>query len=127
LAEQLARFGGGGTNCSLPLARANARLQDHQFAGVVLVSDNESWVGKGRRQATGVLTEWRQFAGRQARLGSNPKLVCIDIQPGATTQAPDEADVLNVGGFSDAVFEAVAGFLDGDAGPFVKEVEAVEL
>jgi 60 kDa SS-A/Ro ribonucleoprotein len=128
LAEQLARFGGGGTNCSLPLARANHRLRDRTFAGVVLVSDNESWVGEGRRQATALMSEWRRFVDRQAQLGNpSPKLVCIDIQPNTTTQAPEGGAVLNVGGFSDAVFEVVAGFLDGDPGRFVKEVEAIEL
>ena len=45
LAERLAKYGGGGTNCSLPLAAANARYANRQFAGCVLVSDQESWVG----------------------------------------------------------------------------------
>jgi 60 kDa SS-A/Ro ribonucleoprotein len=35
--------------------------------------------------------------------------------------------VLNVGGFSDAVFSVVAAFLADDSGRFVAEVEAVEL
>lgn len=29
-----------------------------------------------------------------------PKLVCIDIQPYTSMQAPDRSDILNVGGFS---------------------------
>jgi hypothetical protein len=37
------------------------------------------------------------------------------------------SDVLNVGGFSDAVFGAVAAFLADDAGRFVAEAEAVVL
>ena len=56
-----------------------------------------------------------------------PKLVGIDVQPNTTTQAPERADVLNVGGFSDAVFDVVAGFLTGDPARFVAEVEAVEV
>ncbi len=44
LAERLAKYGGGGTNCSLPLAAANARYANRKFAGCVLVSDQESWV-----------------------------------------------------------------------------------
>ena len=35
-------------------------------------------------------------------------------------------DILNVGGFSDAVFSVVASFLS-DAGRFVAKVEAIEL
>ena len=53
--------------------------------------------------------------------------MCIDLQPYATTQAPDRSDILNVGGFSDAVFRVVSSFLNDDANRFVTEVEAVEL
>jgi 60 kDa SS-A/Ro ribonucleoprotein len=63
----------------------------------------------------------------QARDDAGPKLVCIDLQPYTTTQAPDRSDILNVGGFSDAVFSVVASFLRDDAGRFVAQVEAVEL
>jgi 60 kDa SS-A/Ro ribonucleoprotein len=56
-----------------------------------------------------------------------PKLVCIDLQPYTTTQAPDRDDILNIGGFSDAVFSVVAAFLAEDTGRSVAEVEAVEL
>jgi hypothetical protein len=44
-----------------------------------------------------------------------------------TTQAPERDDILNIGGFSDAVFSVVASFLSGDAGRFVAEVESIEL
>src|SRR5690606_6686963 len=40
LAERLSRYGGGGTDCSLPLHEANTRYAKRAFAGVVLVSDN---------------------------------------------------------------------------------------
>ena len=63
----------------------------------------------------------------QARDLPVPQLVCIDIQPHATTQAPERSDILNVGGFSDAVFNVVSGFLGGDESRFVKEIEAIEL
>ena len=131
LAERLAQYGGGGTDCSLPLATANARYRDRRFAGCVLVSDNESWVGTGRGGSTGVMTQWQEFVQNQMRLGGHqiaaPKLVCIDLQPYTTTQAPERSDILNVGGFSDAVFSVVAAFLADDNGRFVAEVEKVEL
>lgn len=128
LAERLAKYGGGGTDCSLPLAEANTRYAHRRFAGIVLVSDNESWVGTGRQGSTGVMTQWQQFVANQRKLGvTNPKLVCIDLQPYATTQAPERTDILNVGGFSDAVFQVVAAFLEDNANRFVAEVEAIEL
>jgi 60 kDa SS-A/Ro ribonucleoprotein len=142
LAKRLAEYGGGGTDCSLPLATANRELRERKFAGCVLVSDNESWVYAGRALAygasgaTGVMTEWTDFVRNQVRLHgalsrgtsfAGPKLVCIDIQPYGSTQAPDRDDILNIGGFSDAVFDVVASFLAADAGRFLAEVEAVQL
>jgi hypothetical protein len=37
--------------------------------------------------------------------------------PYTTSQAPDRADIVNIGAFGDAVFSVVASFLAGDAGP----------
>ena len=59
LAERLAKYGGGGTDCSLPLVQANGKYAKWRFAGVVLVSDNESWVYAGRAFGYG------QQAGRR--------------------------------------------------------------
>ncbi len=131
LAERLGRFGGGGTNCSLPLAEANVRYASRPFAGCVLVSDNESWIGVGRHGATAVMTEWQAFVKNQVRLQASefdgPKLACIDLQPYGTTQAPERSDILNVGGFSDAVFGVLAGFFGNEPARFVRDVEATAL
>ena len=140
LAERLSQYGGGGTDCSQPLRRANGwftssmRKKKRAFAGVILVSDNESWINAGRPYAfgrggaTGVMSEWKKFRKTQIARGiADPKLVCIDIAPYGSTQAPDRKDILNVGGFSDAVFNVVGSFLDADSNRFVREIESVEL
>jgi 60 kDa SS-A/Ro ribonucleoprotein len=137
LAERLARYGGGGTDCSLPLARANRNFRERKFAGCVLVSDTESWVyrgqvgGAGHNGATGVMAEWQEFVKNQVRLQdgdqTGPRLICINLQPYVTTQASERSDILNIGGFSDAVFNVIAAFLRDDAERFVAEVEAVAL
>jgi 60 kDa SS-A/Ro ribonucleoprotein len=137
LAARLAAYGGGGTDCSLPIRKANAAYAQRKFAGVVLVSDNQSWVyggqafAHGAEGATGVMTEWQQFVQNQVRLQggdiTGPKLICIDLQPYGTVQARERSDILNVGGFSDAVFEVIAAFLSSDAGRFVAEIEATAL
>jgi 60 kDa SS-A/Ro ribonucleoprotein len=131
IAERLAKYGGGGTNCALPLAYANKQLKDRKFAGCVMVSDNQSWIGAGRYGSTGVMTEWQAFVKNQVRLHGDgfdgPKLINIDLQPYGSVQAPDRADILNVGGFSDAVFTVVASFVDGRPERFVAEVEAMEV
>jgi 60 kDa SS-A/Ro ribonucleoprotein len=102
LAERLANLGRGGTHGSLPLAEANARHRARPLAGCVMASDNESWIGRGRHGSTTMMTEWQAFVKNQAPLHPaefvGPKLACVDLQPYATTQAPDRADVLNVGG-----------------------------
>ena len=54
-------------------------------------------------------------------------MICIDLQPNSTTQAPERSDILNVGGFSDAVFDVISSFLTSDVGRFVAEIEAVTL
>lgn len=57
------------------------------------------------------------------------RMVCIDLQPYASVQVPDRPDVLNLGGFSDHVFELVAEWTSGrvPAGRWEDAVAAVEL
>lgn len=107
-AAKLASIGGGGTNVSAPLALLNA--QGAAVDLVVIVSDNESWVDATRYGATATMTEWNRLKTRCPAA----KLVCIDLQPYGTTQAQGRKDILNVGGFSDQVFETISRFADGD-------------
>ncbi|VFR45019.1 Putative ribonucleoprotein related-protein TROVE Domain [plant metagenome] len=122
-AQALAAIGGGGTNCSAPLALLNRERA--QVDLLILVSDNESWVDANRRGATQTLREWERLKSRNPQA----RLVCIDIQPTATTQAAERHDILNVGGFSDAVFTMVANFVAGkmNAAHWVGEIERVSL
>lgn len=123
-AQKLARIGGGGTNCSAPLAKlANERAKVDL---VVFISDNESWMDRGRYGgSTATMQEW----ARIKRNNPAAKLVCLDIQPYQTTQAESRNDILNVGGFSDAVFEVIAAFAKGENGPesWLQKIEAIEL
>lgn len=128
LANQLSAYGGGGTDCALPLQASPMWYPDRKFAAAILVSDQESWIGQGRHGSTAVMTAWDSFARHQRTLGvADPRLVCIDLQPYTTTQAPDHKEILNVGGFSDAVFSVVASFLDGGPARLVAEIEAIDL
>jgi 60 kDa SS-A/Ro ribonucleoprotein len=122
-ARALAFGGGGNTNCSAPLALLNR--EKAQVDLVVIVSDNESWVDATRRGATQTMHEWELLK----RHNPNARLVCIDLQPGETTQALERADILNVGGFSDAVFEMIARFTQGTLDPehWVGEIEKITL
>jgi 60 kDa SS-A/Ro ribonucleoprotein len=120
-AAKLAQVGGGGTNVSAPLALLNKERARVDM--VVIVSDNESWVDPSRRGATATMNEWNKLKAR------NPgaKLICIDIQPYGSTQAKDRADIMNVGGFTDAVFDAMARFASGQSRDWVEIVQNTEV
>jgi 60 kDa SS-A/Ro ribonucleoprotein len=122
-AERLASVGGGGTCVSAPLAQLNARKASGDL--VVIVSDNESWVDAAGARGTATLREWNAFRARNPQA----RLVLIDLQPSGTTQATERADILNVGGFSDRVFDVVAEFAAGrlHGGHWVGVIESVML
>lgn len=127
-AEKLASLPAGGTNCSAPLALLNGRKATGDL--VVYVSDNESWIDSKRRRAWGgspteTLRQWKKFKERSPQA----RMVCIDIQPNSTTQAPEREDIINVGGFSDEVFNVLAAVAGGeaDAGYWVRQIEALSV
>jgi 60 kDa SS-A/Ro ribonucleoprotein len=120
-AAKLAAVGGGGTNVSAPLALLNAERAAVDL--VVIVSDNESWVDASRRGSTATMEEWHKLKRRNP----DARLVCIDIQPYGTTQAQSRADILNVGGFSDAVFDTIARFVSGETRDWVEIIKQVEV
>jgi 60 kDa SS-A/Ro ribonucleoprotein len=71
------------------------------------------------------MKQWNEFKSRN----KNAKLVCIDIQSYAHTQAKERSDILNIGGFSDTVFDVVAEFSKGtlNAEHWVGVIEKVEI
>jgi 60 kDa SS-A/Ro ribonucleoprotein len=124
-AEKLMRLPCGGTNCSAALNAVN------QFgispALCVYVSDNCSWVDSPYHASWGgtpteTLREW----GIVKRRAPEAKLVCLDVQPLDTTQALSREDILNVGGFSDKVFDVMAAFVSGKSGSWLDVIEATE-
>jgi 60 kDa SS-A/Ro ribonucleoprotein len=111
-AEKLASIGGGGTNCSAPMALINQRKAKVDL--VIYVSDNESWVDGRRHGATETMRQWTEVKARNP----NAKVVCIDLVPNTTTQAAERVgDILNIGGFSDSVFDVIAAFAKGTLNP----------
>ena len=122
-AKNLASVGGGGTNCSAALEALNERKAKGDL--VVFVSDNESRADPKTGRGTALMAEWSRFRSRNA----GARLACIDLQPSATTQAAESDDVLNVGGFSDEVFDVLSAFAAGSlaADHWVGRVEEVVL
>jgi len=120
---KLAGIGGGGTNCSAPLAELNRKRAKGDL--VIYVSDNQSWVDAGGAVGTATAREWSVFKKR------NPgaRMICIDLQPYANTQAAESTYILNIGGFSDQVFDLISAFVSGEmAGDhWVDVIRATEL
>lgn len=119
-AEILASIGGGGTDCSAPLRELNRRRAHVDL--VIYISDNQSWIGAGAAgEATGTMQQWKLLKKRNTRA----RMICIDLVPNANSQAVETADILNIGGFSDAVFEVARHFASGELQPghWVSEIE----
>lgn len=113
-AERLSSLPGGGTHCASGLGWMNKHA--HKADLVLYVSDNESWMDCAKGRGTALMEQWITFK----KANPKAKLVCLDIQPNITCQAPDRHDIFNISGFSDAVFgllqriaqdEAESGFL----------------
>lgn len=127
-ARKLSSLPLGGTNCSAPLVYLNGRKATGDL--IVYVSDNESWVdslhyGRFGGGATETMKQWRLFQSRSPQA----RMVCIDIQPYATTQAAERPDIINVGGFSDQVFRLIADVAHGrfSENHWVQEIEKMRL
>ena len=127
-AKSLAKFGGGGTNCSLPLRELNNNNSEGDV--VIYISDYESWIdqnlhGYGYDDDTGMAAEWDIFKQKNP----SAKLICIDLTPRENTQNKEHTDVLQVGGFSDQVFEVIDSFLTTghSVDHWVEEIEKTEL
>jgi 60 kDa SS-A/Ro ribonucleoprotein len=126
-ASKLAKFGGGGT-------RLGAAMQFIETAKaapdlIIMVSDNESWVGDATRNAwrgTETLESFRRLQNRNPAL----KMVNIDIVANTTSQTPciGEPNILNIGGFSDQIWETIRRFVDNTSPQaWVDEIKAISL
>lgn len=124
-ATKLASLPSGGTNCSAPLLQLNQQKAKGDL--VIFVSDNESWHTNGRSyvRGTGVANEWAEFKKRNPKA----KLVEIDITPNTTSQVASGQDILQIGGFSDSIFDIIHSFVEmgNDANFWVKTIEAIEI
>lgn len=120
-AEKLSRLRGGGTSCSKPLQWINSRKLTGDL--VVYISDNQSWCDPASHRSTSMYKEWLDFRSR------NPfaKMVCIDVQPYDDVQNPPDKSIMHIGGFSDAVFDAIAKFAQSDAADWVEDIKNVDL
>ncbi len=129
-ADKLARLGGGGTN----LGAAFRHLNKVKAKGnlVVVCSDMETWMDdQGARsswyggEATVSASMWAEYKSRNPKA----KLVCINLAAGDKVQVASNTDVLNIGGFSDTIWEVIKSFVEGmpSADHWVSVIESVQL
>jgi 60 kDa SS-A/Ro ribonucleoprotein len=127
-ANTLAKFGGGGTNCSLALHAMNQKRE--KLDAVIFISDYESWVdsgyGYGYGRGTGMMQEWEAYK----RHNPNAVLICIDLTPRCNSQVKERPGILQVGGFADSIFDVVSNFIEqrnAGADFWVREIEKIEI
>jgi len=121
--ERINSLPGGGTDVHLPLEHINRLGMTPDL--VVYISDMQSWMDSGPNygfgQTTGAMAEWITLKKRNPKA----KVIWINLQPCGTVQMPNRPDALNVGGFSDSVFEAMNAFCSSkDPDEWVKEIKA---
>jgi 60 kDa SS-A/Ro ribonucleoprotein len=120
--EKLASFGGGGTYCAKALKHVNNLKAKGDI--VIYISDNESWTDNQDLSNSETFEEWKIFKDRNP----NAKLVNIDIQPYKTSQVPDQNDILNIGGFSDQIFNVISKFIEKpNHNLWIEDIEKIQL
>lgn len=110
-ATKLARFGGGGTALSMAVNHmVDTRVKTDR---IIIISDNMSWADyyNGTYSYYGGRNNSTPLHKLLTRHYRNVPVVNIDIVPSTTTQTKSvDGKVLNVSGFSDAIFEVMRGF-----------------
>ncbi len=120
ISKQIGALRGSGTACSAPLATLNNAMYGADL--VIYASDYESWHDRSGSDPVGtsLMHQWAKFKVRNPKA----KLVCIDLAPNTTSQASSAMDRLNVGGFSDAVFDVIESFVkQGDENHWMRVIE----
>ncbi len=125
-AVKLANAGSGGTDCSIPLKEIN-RLKEHVDV-YICASDNESWVENGNSgwsRGTGVAEQWAIIRQRCPKA----KMININLQVEETVQINDAKGIINIGGFSEAIFDVIKLWVEDGAQSdgWVKMIEAIQI
>lgn len=121
IANDLRRINAGGTRCAAPLEYLNKINANGDV--FIYISDYESNIG-GHYQTTGTLAAWEKLRLRNPEA----KMICIDVTPHNTSQAPDREDILNVGGFGDEIFSVIKSFSMSQGSKFwIDVIEKIEI
>lgn len=128
IAQNIQKLPAGGTDCSAPMKELANRKEKVDL--IIYVSDNMSWVDSvGYYGIGGRAPQTMEAYAELKKRNPNCKLVMVDGQPNTSTQVAERKDILNIGGFSDEVFEIISEFADGKLGAdhWVGEIERISL
>ncbi len=117
--ERVSRITGHGTNAAIAMNLLN-KLGSYDF--IVFVSDCQSWVDS--YTSDGLMRRFLQHKNK------NVKLAEINVQPYGDSQGDTlHSRIMNIGGFSDAVFDVLKNFAERDDNTSFAQVieESVEL
>jgi 60 kDa SS-A/Ro ribonucleoprotein len=110
---------GGGTE----VASVMAAVGSEHYDNIVIISDNQSWA-----QSQGENAFHRALKQYRKNVNSRVKVALWDIQPYTSTPATSGEFVLNVGGYSDSVFEVLDGFFnERDTSSLIQKIESLQL
>src|SRR5438477_282991 len=100
--------------CRAPLRRSNELRRTADL--VLFVTSGRSWIDFGRnattdrgKRLTTMAEEWMLFRARNLRA----RLVLIDLSANGMTRILGRPEVLQIGGFSDAMFNVISLFAAG--------------
>ena len=106
VAEVMARFPWGGTDCALPMLYAKAN--NLEVDAFVVITDNETWAGSVK--ADEALRQYRQSSGI-----SDARLIVVGTEASPFTIGdPKDKYTLNIAGFDTAAPTLITDFIRGD-------------
>jgi 60 kDa SS-A/Ro ribonucleoprotein len=124
---ELASMSYGGTDCSSAMEYVrNNYTRDRLPDNIIMISDNESWAdAKNRPGYTGTYAHFLEIKKNNPRA----RMVNLDIAPHASAQTVSGSDVLNIGGFTDSVFQVMAMFFESKGNPdfWVNQIKSIQL
>lgn len=124
-ANRLRQLGGGGTDLGAAMQFIETASEAPDL--IIMVSDSESWMdssGRHRWQGTQTMESFRRLQARNPAI----KMVNIDIQAVQSSQTAPDPNIMNIGGFSDSIWDSIARFISNE-GPqqWVDQIKAISL
>lgn len=133
--DQIISLPSGGTNCAAPMAHLVGQMRNGlapEPSTIIYLSDNQSWFEAGRgysfdgnNRPTNTQQHWAEVQS----MAPGARVIGIDLQPYGTVQVKDSPKVMNIGGFSNSIFDLIGMFAEGslESGRLKSAIEAVSI